>query len=143
MECRRSKRRQLTLIELDVDGAPPDIVLGSLLVDDALVLGRAASLLAREVDKSAGGGDDGTFVANGILVEKGRRGVALDLDAIHIKASLREVLELLAQEGVVLLALGRLGIVAVEDVGGDVGRLEDHLGLETEGRGGWRRIDDR
>lgn len=44
---------RLTLVHLDVNGTPPDVILGSLLIDDTLVLGRAAGLLARKVDEGA------------------------------------------------------------------------------------------
>lgn len=48
------------LVHLDVDRAPPDIILGGLLVHDTLVLGRTTGLLAGEVDQSTRRGDDGT-----------------------------------------------------------------------------------
>lgn len=69
------------LVHLDVDGAPPDVVLGRLLVDDTLVLGRATRLLAGEVDQSSVGGNDGTLLGDGVLVEGSDRGVALQVAA--------------------------------------------------------------
>jgi hypothetical protein len=65
------------LVHLDVDGAPPDVILGGVLEDDTLVLGRATGLLAREVDQSTVGRDDGTLVVDGILVKRSDGGVAL------------------------------------------------------------------
>lgn len=87
-----------TFVHLDVDGTPPDIVLGGILEHNTLVLGAAASLLTGEVDQSTGRGDNGTLVADGVLVEQSDGGVPLDLDAIHVEASLREVLEVLADD---------------------------------------------
>lgn len=83
----------LTLVHLDVDGTPPDVVFGGLFVDNTLVLGRATGLLAREVNQGTGRGNDSTLVPDGILVELGHRGIAFDLDTIHVEASLGEVLE--------------------------------------------------
>ena len=88
----------LTLVHFDVDGSPPDIILGSLFVDDALVLWAASSLLAREIDKSSRGGDDGAFVANGVFVEDRDRGVALQIDLIHVETGLGVELEVLAND---------------------------------------------
>ena len=85
-----------TFIHLDVDRAPPNIVLAGLLVDNALVFGTTASLLARKIDESTGRRDDGAFVANGIFVEESYGCVSFDLNAIHVEASLRKVLEILA-----------------------------------------------
>lgn len=81
-----------------VDRAPPDIVLGGLLVDDTLVLGRATGLLARVVDQSARSRDHSALVLNRILVEHSDRGVTLEVDLLHIEAGLREQLEVLADE---------------------------------------------
>lgn len=47
------------LVHLDVDGPPPDVILGGLLVDDTLVLGRATGLFAGKVDERTRRGDDG------------------------------------------------------------------------------------
>ena len=44
------------------------------------------------VDESTGG-DDGALVFDGILVELGGGGVALQLDAVHVEVSLGEVVE--------------------------------------------------
>jgi hypothetical protein len=65
------------LVHLDVDSSPPDIVLRGLLVDDTLVLGRTAGLLAGEVDQSSRVGDDGSLVLDRIFVELSDGGVAL------------------------------------------------------------------
>ena len=75
------------LIEGNVDRAPPDVVLGSLLVDDTLVLRRTAGLLAREVDQSARRRDDGTLVDDGILVKGSDGGVALRALAMGSQSS--------------------------------------------------------
>ena len=88
----------LTLVHFDVDGSPPDIILGSFFVDDALVLWATSSLLAREINKSSRGGDDGAFVANGIFVEDRDRGVALQIDLIHVETGLGVELEVLAND---------------------------------------------
>jgi len=82
-----------TFVHLNVDRAPPDVILAGLFVDDTLVLGAPAGLLTGEVDESTGGGDDGALVFDGIFVELGGGGVALQLDAIHVEASLGEVVE--------------------------------------------------
>jgi hypothetical protein len=95
---RQGERKRHTFIKLDIDRTPPDIVLGGLFVDDTLVLGAAAGLLAREIDQGACGRYDGALVADGVLVKKGGRSVALDLDAIHVEAGLGEVVELLAHD---------------------------------------------
>ena len=103
----KKKRRQgrarvaqgrLTLVHLDVDGAPPNVVLGGFLVDDALVLGTAASLLSGEIDQGTGRGDDGALVADGVLVQLRGGGVALQLDPVHVKTGLREILEIAADD---------------------------------------------
>jgi len=86
-------RNDLTFIHLDVHGTPPDIVFAGLLVDDSFVLGTATSFLAREIDKGTRRGNDGTLVSDSIFVKQGWRCIALDLDAIHVEASLGEVLE--------------------------------------------------
>lgn len=64
-------------LHLDVDGAPPDIILAGLLVDDALVFGRTAGLLAREVDQGPVGRDDRALVEDRVLVQAGNGGIAL------------------------------------------------------------------
>jgi hypothetical protein len=79
-------------VHLDIHRAPPNIILAGLLVNNSLVFGTTAGLLAREIDESTRGGDDGAFVADGIFVEKSNRGVAFDLDAIHFEPGLRKVL---------------------------------------------------
>lgn len=84
----------LTLIHLDVDGAPPDLILRGILVDNTLVLRTATGLLAREVDQSAAARDNSTLISDGVLVELGDGGVSLDLDATHVEAGLGEVLQI-------------------------------------------------
>lgn len=119
---------ECVLVHLNVDRAPPDVIFTRLFVDDALVLGAPAGLLTGEVDERTGGGDDGALVFDGIFVELGGGGVALELDAIHVEASLGEVVEVTTDEFVVVLIVVGLGVVAVEDVGSDIGSLvrEDH-----------------
>ena len=95
---KRGNVRQLTLVHLNVDGAPPDGVLAGLLKDDALVLWTSAGLLARKVDEGTRRGDDGAFVPNGIFIELGRRGIAFQVYLFHVKASLREMLEVAAED---------------------------------------------
>ena len=84
----------LTLVHLNVDGTPPDVILAGLFVDNTLVLGAPAGLLTGKVDESTGGGDDGALIFDGILVELSGGGVALQLNAIHVEASMGEVLEI-------------------------------------------------
>ena len=84
-----------TFVHLDIHRTPPDVVLGGFLVDNTFVLGTSASLLAGEVDKGARGRDDSAFVADGIFVEEGNRGVALQIDLVHIEAGLRVEIEVL------------------------------------------------
>ena len=86
----------LTLVHLDVDATPPDIALARLFEDDTLVLGAATGLLAREVDERTRRGDDSTLVSDGILVQLGRRSVTLQRELVHVKARMREVLDLLS-----------------------------------------------
>jgi len=85
-----------TLVHLDIHRAPPDVIFGSFLVDDTLILGTSASLLAREVDKGTRGRDDSTFVADGIFVEERDWSVALQIDLVHIEAGLRVEIEVLS-----------------------------------------------
>jgi hypothetical protein len=66
------------LVHLNVDGAPPDIVLRSLLIDNALVLRRTTGLLAGEVDESSRVGNDSALVLDGVLVKLGDGSVALE-----------------------------------------------------------------
>ena len=87
-----------TLVHHDVNAPPPDIVLARLLVHNPLVLRAAARLFAGEVDQRTASRDDGTLVADGILVEESRGGIALDGDPIHVEAGLREVLEVTAND---------------------------------------------
>ena len=92
----------LTFVHLDVDGAPPDVVLGGLFVDDALVLWAATGLLAGKVDQSAAGGDDGALVPDRVLVQEGRGRVALDMDPVHVESSLGEVLDITADDCILI-----------------------------------------
>jgi len=89
-------RIEHTFVHLDVYGTPPDIVLAGFLEDDALILWTATSLLAGEVDQSPRRGNDGTFIADGIFIEQGGGGISLDLDAIHVETSMREVFQFAA-----------------------------------------------
>ena len=134
-----------TFVHLDVHRTPPDVILGGFLVNDTLIFGTSASLLAREVDKGARGRDDSTFVADSIFVEERDWGIALQVDLVHIKTSLGVEIEVLPDNcgddweemrggwtGLLTttdcLEVKRLGIVLVKDVGGNVGGLvEDHL----------------
>ena len=92
------KRGIHTLVHLDIHRAPPDVILGGFLVDDTLILGTSAGLLAREVDKGTRGRDDSTFVADGIFVEERDWGVALQVDLVHIEACLRVEIEVLSND---------------------------------------------
>ena len=89
---------ELTLVHLNVDRTPPDLILGGVLVHDPLGLRAAAGLLAGEANQSTGRGDDRALVLDGVLVQDGRGRVALDLDAVHVKAGLREVLQVAAND---------------------------------------------
>lgn len=101
MECRgtrnfhipKKKVKTHTFVQLNVNRTPPDVVLGGLFVYDTLVLWAATGLLARKVDQRTIGRDDSPLIANGILVQLCDRGVALDLNAIHVEAGLGEVFE--------------------------------------------------
>lgn len=67
---------------LGVDGSPPDILGGGLLINNTLIPGRASSLLSGGGNKGTGGRDRGTgLVAEGILVELGNGSVAEEVDA--------------------------------------------------------------
>lgn len=102
------------LVHLDVDGAPPDVILGRVLVNDALVLGAAAGLLPGEVDQGAGAGDDGAFLLDGVLVELSDRGIALEVHAVHVKAGIGEELDVVTVEQRIL-GLLRGQLVCVEE----------------------------
>ena len=62
-----------------VDRAPPDLVAARRLVDDELVLGRAAGVLAGADDERAVGRDEALAVADGVLVQLGGRQVGADV----------------------------------------------------------------
>lgn len=97
--ARSFARREIhTFIHLDIYRAPPNVILGGFLVDNALVFGTSASLLAREVDKSTRGRDDSTFVANGIFIEERDWSVALQIDLVHIEAGLRVEIKVLPDD---------------------------------------------
>ena len=64
-----------------VDAAPPDLVVARGLVDDELVLGRAAGVLAGADDQRPVGRDEALAVADGVLVELGGRQVGADVAA--------------------------------------------------------------
>jgi hypothetical protein len=68
----------LTFVHLDVNRAPPDVVLAGVLKDDTLVFGRTAGLLPREVDQGTVRGDDSTLITDGIFVELGNRCIAIE-----------------------------------------------------------------
>lgn len=72
------------LVHLNVDGAPPNVILGSLLVHDALVLGRAPGLLARVVDQRARVGNDGALVLDRVLVELADGRVPLETASVCV-----------------------------------------------------------
>lgn len=96
-QSRRMKemiRIALTLVHLDIDRAPPDIVFARLLIDNALVFRAPPSLLSRKVDECTRSGDDGSFVPNGILVKLGNRCIALEEDLVHIETGLGEVIQI-------------------------------------------------
>ena len=90
--------KELTLVHLDIYGAPPYIILAGLFKDNSLVFRTSAGLLAREVDERARRGNDGPFVADGIFVKLGYRRIALELDPVHVKSCLGEVLEVMADD---------------------------------------------
>ena len=139
------KREIHAFVHLDIHRAPPDVILRSFLVDNTLILGTPAGLLTGEVDKGTRGRDDSTLVADSILVEERDWSVAFQIDLVHIKTSLGVEIEVLSDNcgdyqkevwggyiGLLTTAncliVERLGIVLVEDVGGNVGGLvEDHL----------------
>ena len=95
--------RRHTLVHLDVHTSPPDFVFAGLLEDDALILGRATCLLAREVDESTRGGNDGALIADGVLIEQGNRCVAFEGDFLHIETRLRKVLKVAADDCVQMM----------------------------------------
>jgi hypothetical protein len=96
--CEQKMGQQHTLIHLDVYTSPPDVIFAGFFKDNALVLGRTTSLLSREVDQSTGGGNNGAFIADGVLIEQGDRCVAFESDLLHIEARLGEVLEVAAND---------------------------------------------
>ena len=91
--CESQDEMRRTFIHLNVDGPPPDIVFASLFVDNALILRTSPSLFTRKVDQSSGRRDDGPFVPDSIFVKQCRRCVVLDLNSVHIEASLGEIFE--------------------------------------------------
>jgi hypothetical protein len=123
------------LVHLNIDRAPPDIVLASFFVYNSLVLGASSSLLSREVDECTSGRDDSALVANSILIKESYWCIALDLDPIHVKTSLREILQMTTDQLAILLAVMSLSIVLVEDVRSNVRSLvrENHGGGRNKG----------
>lgn len=77
------------LVELDVDWTPPDVLGTGLFVDDTLVLGRTTGLLAREVDEGTLGGDDGSFVQDGVFVERSDGSIALVVNHCYHRIAIR------------------------------------------------------
>jgi hypothetical protein len=59
----------------DVHTPPPDVGCGLNVLDDSLVLGAAAGLLARPRGQSAARNDGGAFAQDRVLVQQGRRSV--------------------------------------------------------------------
>ena len=51
-----------------------------------------------DIDERTGGGDDRALVADRILVEKSGRGVAPQLDLVHVEAGLREVVQFVPED---------------------------------------------
>ena len=72
--------RERVLVERDVHRPPPDVVLRCGILDDALVLRRAAGLHAGVGDERAVLGDARVLLeADRVLVERARREVVVDL----------------------------------------------------------------
>mmetsp|Transcript_61821 Transcript_61821/g.191515 ORF Transcript_61821/g.191515 Transcript_61821/m.191515 type:complete len:276 (-) Transcript_61821:180-1007(-) len=106
-------RQEGLVLQLHVDLAPPDVICGGLLEDDALVQRRPARLLAA-LDGDGPGGDDGApgLVLQRLLVEDARRGVVVDL--LHVQAQRVHLLD---------------DVVAVEAHGADLhGQRRLHFG---------------
>mmetsp|Transcript_61827 Transcript_61827/g.191540 ORF Transcript_61827/g.191540 Transcript_61827/m.191540 type:complete len:307 (-) Transcript_61827:92-1012(-) len=84
-------RQEGLVLQLHVDLAPPDVICGGLLEDDALVKRRPASLLAA-LHRDGARGDNGTprLVLQCLLVEDARRRVVVDL--LHVQAQLVDLL---------------------------------------------------
>ena len=74
----RSQPVVVRLADGPVDRSPPDLAVAGWLVDDELVLGRAAGVLARPDDERAFGGDQSLARADGDLVQLGGREVDAD-----------------------------------------------------------------
>ena len=87
-----------TLVKLNVNRPPPDVILGGFLEDDTLVLWATSGLLTGEVDERSRRGDDGALVANSVFVEEGYGGVTLQMDSIHVESGLGVELEVLAND---------------------------------------------
>lgn len=82
-----------------VDRSPPDIFFRRWLLDDSLVAGRAAGLLARVGAQGTGGSDGSAALEDeGIFVEGGDSGVRDDLDSVVVNVGL--VVKLLLDLGV-------------------------------------------
>lgn len=100
--------------QLLVNGSPPDVVNGTRLVDDSLVLGGSAGLLSGRGHEGTGGVDGGAgLLHKGVLVERGHGRVVLNVDTLVLDVG--NVVEFLLDflgGGVGLDALGvQLGLV--------------------------------
>src|SRR3990170_2176254 len=118
----RAEADVVLLADGPIDRSPPDLVDAAGLLDQELVLRRAAGVLTGAYDERAVGGDDALAVADGMLVELGGRKVAIR--------------RLDARGGVAKLG-GRHGLLLTSDLGallGRGGRLCEQTGrASTEG----------
>jgi hypothetical protein len=112
MENRKRKEIQ-TFVHLDVDRAPPDIILASVFIDDAFILWAATGLFTGKVDESTGRRYNSAFVPDCVFIEQGNRGVTFKVDLVHVEAGLREILKVAADEGTELLSVISLSVVFV------------------------------
>lgn len=62
-----------------VDGSPPDLILGGLLLDNTLVGGGTTSLSARVSAQSTAGGDGSAGLVDESILIEGRNGRVGDL----------------------------------------------------------------
>lgn len=116
------------LRQLLVDGAPPDVLDGTGLLHNSLVLGRSAGLLSGRGDQSAGGVDGrARLLHQGVLVQGGHRGVVVNVDSLVLDVSnVVEFLLNLLSGGSGLDALGvKLGLV-------DGGRHGEDVDVDRE-----------
>lgn len=70
------------LVDLLVNGSPPNVVGGGLLIDNSLVLWRSTGLLTRVGHQGTGGRDGGSLLQQTILVQGWRRSVVSDSDIL-------------------------------------------------------------